>query len=271
MKKHTIFSSNAGALAQATVQSKGAAAPTGPGQSRHPPVLSVREHSNPQVHNSDCGTISGKRKAKERPILFIAPMVRAILTGSKTQTRRVVKIKHLPFIEALLAKFLEGKWDKRPAPYDHPGDRLWVREAFRFIKPFDKDSPSRVADLCLDAGYQKPWAPIQYEADSKRDNWTSVSSIYTKPEPGKLRPGIHLPRWASRIDLEITGLRVERLRDISDADCRAEGCHGGHGSIPGYGYNATPLEHYRHIWESINGAGSWDANPWVWVVEFRRL
>lgn len=80
-----------------------------------------------------------------------------------------------------------------------------------------------------------------------------------------------MPRWASRITLEITGGRGERLNDISDADCIAEGCPGGHGSIPGYAYSATPSEQYRHIWESINGPGSWAENPWVWVIEFRRV
>lgn len=79
-----------------------------------------------------------------------------------------------------------------------------------------------------------------------------------------------MPRAASRILLEITSVRAERLNSISEVECRAEGATGGHGSIPGYPYSATPREHYRHIWESINGAGSYDANPWVWVIEFKR-
>ena len=80
-----------------------------------------------------------------------------------------------------------------------------------------------------------------------------------------------MPRWASRITLEIVNVRVERLQDISEADAIAEGTPGGHGAIQGYGYNGTPSEHYRSLWESINGPGSWDSNPWVWVVAFTRL
>ena len=80
-----------------------------------------------------------------------------------------------------------------------------------------------------------------------------------------------MPRWASRITLEIASVRVERLNDISEADCIAEGCAGGHGAIPGYAYAATPFEHYRALWESINGTGSWDMNPWVFVIEFRMV
>jgi hypothetical protein len=80
-----------------------------------------------------------------------------------------------------------------------------------------------------------------------------------------------MPRWASRITLEITEVRVERLQDISEVDAIAEGTPGSHGAIPGYGYNATPGEQYRWLWESINGLGSWEANPWVWAVSFKRV
>ena len=82
------------------------------------------------------------------------------------------------------------------------------------------------------------------------------------------RPAIHMPKWAARIWLDITGVRVERLQQITEADCRAEGAHGGHGSIPGYGYSATPLEHFQHIWTSTGG--DWAANPWCWVIDFKR-
>lgn len=85
------------------------------------------------------------------------------------------------------------------------------------------------------------------------------------------RPSIHMPRAASRITLEITGVRAERLQEISDADCIAEGTPGGHGAIPGYLYNATPNEHYRWLWDDINGRGAWEINPWVWVLKFRVL
>lgn len=81
----------------------------------------------------------------------------------------------------------------------------------------------------------------------------------------------NMPRAACRILLEIVSVRVERLNDCSDADARAEGTPGGHGVIPSYNYNATPSEHFSHLWESINGAGSWASNPWVWVIEFKRV
>lgn len=141
----------------------------------------------------------------DRPILFSAPMVRAILDGHKTQTRRVMKLQ------------------AHPCPYGVPGDRLWVREAFRFLDSFDGDSPTAVGDRCLIAGYPKPWAPTQYEADGWRDNWMNVGTPPGTIAAGKLRPGIHMPRWASRITLEITDVRVERLQDISNADCAREG------------------------------------------------
>ncbi len=127
---------------------------------------------------------------KERPILFSAPMVRAILAGTKTQTRRVVKAKHLPWLDNSVLNFLDGKWNQRPLPYGQPGDRLWVRETSRAHEITTKEAE---ADTPLQDGY------------------------------GKLRPSIHMPRWASRITLEVTGVRVERLHDISIADAIAEG------------------------------------------------
>lgn len=202
---------------------------------------------------------------KERPILFSAPMVRAILAGTKTQTRRD-------------AKFIFQSNGDRPllqhCPYGHRGDRLWVREAFRLLDVFDADSPIAVGELCLNAGYPKPWAPIQYEADGSRDNWMHVGTPPHDdgpPEAGKLRPGIHMPRWAGRILLEIVSVRVERLQDISEADAMAEG-------VDPYLLPVHPArERMRHVdgfsalWESINGPSSWNANPWVWVVEFKRV
>lgn len=222
---------------------------------------------------------------KERPILFSAPMVRALLAGTKTLTRRVVKPQpdstHSGFpywnVGGYRASWCRSAADGGPlepenpllCPYGQPGDRLWVREAFRFPGSLDHLSPSVCGDKALDAGYRTPWAPTQFEADGSRTGeWRGFDTPPEKTKPGKLRPGIHMPRWASRITLEITGVRVERLQDISETDCCAEGAHGGHGSIPGYGYSATPLEHFQHIWKSTGG--DWAANPWVWVVEFQR-
>lgn len=207
---------------------------------------------------------------KSRPILFSAPMVRALLAGTKTQTRRIIKGSHaLDLLNCGMTAEYVALPENYLCPYGQPGDQLWVREAFRFLDAFDGDSPTTVGNRCLAAGYPKPWAPIQHEADGWRDNWMNVGATPGSVTPGKLRPGIHMPRWASRITLEIVSVRVERLQDISEEDAIAEGTTP---SIVG-----ADLDHlkyrsgYQTLWESINGAGSWDANPWVWVIEFRRI
>lgn len=170
---------------------------------------------------------------KERPILFSAPMVLAILDGRKTQTRRVVK-----FTEAGRVRLGRRNWhidDKdvsMACPYGRPGDRLWVRETWQTIgtKTF-------------------------YRAD-----WPNTTDLVWKPS-------IHMFRADSRIDLEVSAVRRERLLDISTEDARAEG-FAPHGQG---GQEWSPRGWYECLWESINGPGSWDANPWVWVVEFRRV
>jgi hypothetical protein len=248
---------------------------------------------------------------KERPILFSAPMVRAILDGSKTQTRRVAPIADLDIklhgrdmvswgvsfskpTKGVLASYSGGKFSDDQArriiasqfnPYGQPGDRLWVKENYRFTNDLDRYSASQIAQLCLDAGYKSPWAPIHFEADGQRKNWehTSTPQHEGVPVAGKLRPNIFMPRWASRIDLEITGVRVERLQDISEEDAIAEGVerhpdfptmwkrgplHGDQNTMTN---TAFPRLAYRSIWEQISGPESWDANPWVWVIEFRRI
>lgn len=189
---------------------------------------------------------------KERPILFSAPMVRAILAGNKTQTRRVVKDVGLYAIEPSIHGHETSRRELAAlasrCPYGQPGDRLWVRETF-----------------CPD------WSdkPIY-----KADGGSAMSAGYAK-EP-RWRPSIHMPRCASRLTLEITGIRVERLQDISEADARAEGARcadeatGREVLFPSSSNCGSYRLHYRDIWDQINGPGSWEANPWVWVVEFRR-
>jgi hypothetical protein len=210
---------------------------------------------------------------RERPILFSAPMVRAILEGRKTMTRRVAKLKpwhrieekedgsHWPWMEIDGADM--GHW--LPCPYGAPGDRLWVRETF--YDPLDGQS-------------------VMYRADGELDANLWDAGV-------RWQPSIHMPRRASRITLEITAVRVERLQDISEADAIAEGLKritkdGGatvkHGipdrdGLPGTDdtgwpwrdWSADPCVAFRRLWESINGPGSWDANPWVWVVGVRRV
>lgn len=201
-------------------------------------------------------------------------MVRSILADLKSQTRRLAP--GVAAIHAVTGEPLAGLDSDGPraeCPYGKPGDHLWVREAWRTLDELDHLNGTEIADACISAGYSKPWAPLQYEADGRQVNWqhTSTPPHDTSPKAGRYRHARFMPRWASRITLEVTGVRTERLQDISEADCRAEGCAGGHGAISGYPYNATPYEHYRRLWESLNGKGSWDANPIVWVVEFRRI
>jgi len=171
----------------------------------------------------------------ERPILFSAPMVRALLAGTKTQTRRALRdgtwwTPEHGVIRMAPAGLACTGFAHVACPYGKPGNRLWVRET---------------------------WAQHGLRAVYRADGDERPTGA------GAWRPSIHMPRKLSRITLEVTGVRVERLQDISTSDCWAEGIP----SSP----DVDPLHEYRDLWESINGTGSWDANPWVWVVEFKRL
>lgn len=193
---------------------------------------------------------------KERPILFSAPMVQAILAGKKTQTRRVVKPQpHMvnfgdhdslgweapTCINGYLGvgvdrvmetpEFLKG-------PYGFAGDRLWVRETWH---------PSNHVPLGEKADY------LADTPDARGEGFF------------KWRPSIFMPRWASRITLEITGVRVDRLQSISHDDCLAEG-------IPVQPPGVRAKDKYERLWDSINGKKHpWESNPWVWVISFRRM
>jgi len=252
---------------------------------------------------------------KERPILFCAAMVRALLDGTKTQTRRVCKSQpysnghgwdgndvmcHNDYLtpSAMLMDYRAGGvtyttsnmegWDFC-CPYGQPGDRLWVRESFYQSEPF--------AGTEIRLG------------ETVRSTKTTISYVADQYEiaPGRCRPSIHMPRWASRILLEIVSVRVEQLNDCSEADAKAEGVmqldagdcqrperrtkegwslcptcagtglHSTLGAGGGVNFDVdchncdTHAKLYRHLWESINGAGSWAINPGVWVIEFRRI
>lgn len=220
---------------------------------------------------------------KEKPILFSEPMVRAILSGRKSQSRRIVKPQPT---------------NPRPTRDDHiwadtndpvtryfsckiglPGDQLWVKETYR--------SPSK----------ESPRVRVEYRADMSSWGIADSHNIATnevipnaKLFPGRAneyskqhwKPSIYMPRWASRLTLEITAVRIERLRAISRDDAAAEGVDecptyqtAGQieAMIRGHGCAVTVdyIGGYRTLWESINGPGSWAANPWVWVIEFRRV
>jgi hypothetical protein len=196
----------------------------------------------------------------ERGILFSAPMVRALLDGVKTQTRRALKDKALAYVgdpERVLCL----------CPYGKPGDRLWVRETFfaygRWERRFDEDKRRdewRFVDMTVECGRSYRYAaaapalPVE-KGRSTTPGWTT-------------RPGLFMPRAASRILLEVVAVRVERLQAISEADAWAEGIATTSTGIDG---TLSPQASYRSLWERINGAGSWDADPWVWVVEFKQM
>ena len=227
--------------------------------------------------------------SKERPIIFSAPMVQAILDGRKTQTRRAVTLPHANPLGAWEPMTIGGPnggrtkagdiipdqgaiWHTRTgeclaSPYGQPGDRLWVREAFHTSPHF----------TCL------------YRADYDDD--ARPAKVVAS---GGWKPSIHMPRRLSRIDLEITGIRVERLQDISREDAIAEGIEPTHidwlgrqqwrvyphqdgtpgeevATYVGRPTTSRPIDSYKSLSLSINGPGSWDRNPFVWVIEFRSL
>ena len=229
---------------------------------------------------------------KERPILFSGPMVRAIMEGRKTMTRRIVK--------PIIANCLEDGWggeqqiywtrDDEPieatrlCPYGASDDRLWIKEAWRTYENFNEFSPKEIEKMAKNIGYENAWAPIQYEADQTRINW-----LDRQYGPGRYRHARFMPKWASRILLEIINIRVERLQDITEEEAIAEGIE----PIPfadskkkdnmftvttpegdKYNYSSnfkTAKEAFKALWQSINGPGSWEQNPWVWVIEFKKL
>ena len=198
---------------------------------------------------------------KEKPILFSGPMIRAILANTKTQTRRIFKPDRMTWdangrytTHAMRGGELSitGSGPFKPSswlhycPYGQPGgDRLYVRETWAAPHAYDHLPPRLIPQD----------ARIHYAATEDRGGllW---------------RPSIHMPRWASRITLEITRVRVERLRACNEVDAIAEGAPWAACGAPQEGSHKAG---FAQLWEQINGHGSWEANPWVWVIEFRRL
>lgn len=226
--------------------------------------MSTDGHHRVTHHHETSGvTAFTARAPNERPILFRGDMVRALLAGTKTQTRRIVKpqdavdaaddgqVIHLHGKRC--GGFCDFACSELPCPYGVPGDRLWVKESYWGCDlPDHGDTPCVVYD---EEHFGKDYKPAA-------------------PRPWALKfgriPSIHCSRAVSRITLEITEVRVQRLHGVNDEDARAEGVttDGRHGEsyFPG-------MEHvvaYGHLWDQINGAGSWDANPWVWALTFKR-
>lgn len=201
----------------------------------------------------------------DRPIIFSAPMVRALLDGRKTQTRRLLKPRKGLRLDEVISKGIrEGNQITctremlAPEPYA-PGDRLYVREAHALVGTVDPGWLLYRADgyesECIRHGFSRPFPP---ESDVR---W---------------RPSIHMPRWASRLTLTVTDVRVHRLQDISEADAVAEGIeadefgawHCYQSEPKGQTFWACPRESFRTLWNSLHGPDAWNANPWVVAISF---
>lgn len=210
----------------------------------------------------------------EKPIIFTGESIPAIMRtqNPKTQTRRTRGLDKLPdCVTRVGYSPFTGMWhafddrqqeviEKLACPYGTDSDRLWVRE--EALPDFPKEF----------SYYDWSWREVPDEY--RKSEFVLYRASY--PSPGKIKwhPSIFMPRWASRINLEITGIKVERIQDISEQDILAEGvtvdrvaqwCNVHWSDMP-------TLHHaWRVLWESINGLGSWERNPWVWVIEFKRL
>jgi len=196
---------------------------------------------------------------RERPILFSTPMVRAIINGQKSQTRRVVKDA-----SALITTDDRRAVTDAPCPYGQPGDRLWVREKFTVM-------PSVKADF-----------EILYDATDTLTEWIDNENKMAYPVRDRTHPSIHMPRWASRLTLEVVSVGVERVQDITATDAEAEGIES---IVRSYGlawrdyrgepgaWFASPITSFASLWDSINASRGygWSVNPYVWRVEFRKV
>ncbi|WP_414162021.1 hypothetical protein ACMGG9_07780 [Serratia sp. BNK-10] len=229
---------------------------------------------------------------KERPVIFNGEMVRAILDGRKTQTRRVMKpqpepcdrgglwwpsntFKTMLHIEEQMQNGAGG-WGGLAGdacPFGQVGDRLWVRETWGVVS-HDFDENERIIDWVPDrpatAIHEMPFGNGYYSGHAiyAADGEFTWGDNDGHGGRSCWKPSIHMPRWASRILLEITGVRVERLNDISEEDARAEGVKAG--VSPGHEHMMHQVA-FSELWQSIYGEESWRANPWVWVIEFRRV
>ena len=207
----------------------------------------------------------------DRPILFSGPMVRALLEGRKTQTRRILKPQPSDYLPVAGAEFVDDRWcwldgfdgsilETFKAPFKI-GDRLWIREAYQLPAILNTTPPRKVSSM----------SPVRYPANEGRDTGEDGDG-----NPIKLRPGIHMPRWASRLTLIITDVRVQRLQGISYDDLIAEGIQSTEiferreeDCIErNIGCGRVSRDAFKELWNRINGPDAWDANPWVTATTF---
>lgn len=224
----------------------------------------------------------------DKPIIFSAPMIRALLEGRKSQTRRVLP-NQPPDPSQFNGWDVSG--DRRFAHFWHDlgngsievhgsrlpawlGDRLWAQEEWRTVSSLDRYKPAQMREMAHEAGYRRAWAPIEYRADGARDNWE------TGDDAGRRRWSCHMIRELSRLTLTVTDVRVQRLQEISEADAAAEGVglpqtHNlDSGPIAGVEsvFDGTFCTDHRdamlQAWQTLHGPGEWAANPWVCALTF---
>lgn len=207
----------------------------------------------------------------DRPILFSAPMVCALLAGTKTQTRRILKTRKQPSLidgtwaDSYVLDPGNADWLARDVRFA-VGDRLWVKETWACHWSTDDQKPSDIqSDL---------WS-VRYFADDHIRPAERDGSLALLDQCQKKRVSIFMPRWASRTTLNVTDVRVERLQDISEADAKAEGLQRRMDWLPQYRGSDSlpwrsefPRDAYHDLWNSMNGAGAWERNPWVVALTF---
>ena len=228
---------------------------------------------------------------RELPILLNSKMVRVTLNGTKTQTRRMIKPqpdhrhRRIDFEQGVLKESSQigGCWNvvRKTKPKYQVGDLLYVRETWRvsFVYPENSQYGHRIGIMYH--GVPRGETKCFETQDDSCKSWAMKS--YDKP--GLWRPSIHMPKWAARIWLEVVAVRVERLQDINEADCMAEGIRevtkddsvfkyciydkGDYSKVPWSEMPRSPIPVFKNLWNSIYK--NWDKNPWVWVYEFKRI